>query len=82
MHARSYICVVALQAAVAVRSAPGISTLKDVALLTGGDTFGELALLVSLQLLMHTIQDGKALATSATSSWQAPRRHAAPTLGP
>ncbi|KAF6253615.1 hypothetical protein COO60DRAFT_1463114 [Scenedesmus sp. NREL 46B-D3] len=34
-----------VMAAVAVRSAPGISTLKDVASLTGGDTFGELALL-------------------------------------
>jgi CRP-like cAMP-binding protein len=34
------------QAAVAVRSAPGSSLLKDVALLHAGDTFGELCLLV------------------------------------
>lgn len=37
----------ALQAAVAVRAAPGSSLLKDVALLQAGDTFGELCLLVS-----------------------------------
>lgn len=35
-----------MQAAVAVRSAPGSSMLKDVALLHAGDTFGELCLLV------------------------------------
>lgn len=35
-----------VQAAVAVRSAPGSSLLKDVALLHAGDTFGELCLLV------------------------------------
>jgi dihydroxyacid dehydratase/phosphogluconate dehydratase len=45
--------ILAPQAAVAVREAPGSSNLKDIALLKDGDTFGELALLVSL-LLPHT----------------------------
>lgn len=46
-HTPDLALVPALQAAVAVRSAPGSSTLKDVAVLKDGDTFGELALLVS-----------------------------------
>jgi hypothetical protein len=37
-----------MQAAVSVRSASGSSTLNEIALLKDGDTFGELALLVSL----------------------------------
>ncbi|WIA11450.1 hypothetical protein OEZ85_011567 [Tetradesmus obliquus] len=47
------------KAAVAVRSAPGSSTLKDVAVLKDGDTFGELALLA--------LGAGDMLSSSATA---------------
>lgn len=39
-----------MQAAVAVRDAPGSCQLKDIAMLQPGDTFGESSLLVGLHL--------------------------------
>jgi hypothetical protein len=60
----------ALQAAVAVRSAPGSSILKDVAPLKDGDTFGELALMVSHAAA--TIPRQWRCLTSAVKAWQVP----------